>query len=311
MGRKTLNPVPMRGAIGSDYTQATQTQPSHLTTFGASERRNAFERAIDSLAEKFNLSKPKVTDLTVDQQAAIRDIDLEYSNLEAQKAAIMDRARIAMKTNVKYTHTPVDKLRLNSIEFEKKQLEALLGTIIKQESKIKQQRRDTKLLSVIERGNKVYKDESVERQKIDFDSVLADVEEIDEESVADQIELYERLDGVATRDHLADVGVGASGQTMGSVVDSELEELRKEALSHQEDEALDVKATLPSMSMMPVLSGHTPQLTPTAVGTRQPVSVMSKVSSSGNPSPSGSPFSRAMNNSTPNLNFSDELDWLK
>lgn len=286
-------------------------QPSHLSTLGSNGRGKSGLALMDVLAQKLGLVKPKPVDLTVEQQAALKEIDIELENLEQEREKIRTTIVAGMRVNPNYQPSPVDRARLDMITLRKNQLKSYMVTIIKQESHIKYQRTDTKLLGVIDRGNQVYKSESKQREQIDYDNILGDMEEIDEEAVADQVEIYERLDGVATRNPLADLEIGSSGQTMGSITDAEIEELRRDALSHHESEALDIKSAMPSMASMPVLSGRTPSTATAAASysptmTRQPVAMPS----------STSPFSqataaRSSNPSAQTLNFSDELNWLQ
>lgn len=287
-------------------------QPSHLTNIDAAGRGKS-SNLLETLAEKWGFVKPKPVDLSVEQQKAIRDIDAELESLEKEKTIIKDRIRVGLKLNTAYQISPADTIRLNAINLKTKKLTGYLGTIIKQEMHIKQQRMDMRLLDVIDRGNQTYKTEGKQREKIDYDDILGEVEEMDEEAIADQIEIYERLDGVATRDNISDLEIGNSGQTMGSIVDAEIEELRREARAEQESDALDVKSDMPSMFSMPVLSGRAPQTTPTAVSNniqRQPIALSSGYSANNQPAPKA-PYYQAVSTPSASLNFSDELNWLQ
>lgn len=281
------------------YPGSSAPRPSHLSAIGAS--KGSF---VGTLLEKIGIQKGKVVDFTTEQQQAIEETAKECQGLEEETQRIKQSIVAEMRKNPKRTSFPQEKARLEQIALEKGSLEGFIRTLVVQQSQIKQTRKKTSVLGVVSRGNQELKAETARAKDMaDASSILDDTDELLNEAIEDQIEIYQSLNTMGTiGESIGSVSVGDGEATIGDAVTDVIASLRLEVQAEQEASALEARETFPSMKSLPTLSGRAASPSPQP---RQPVSSQPLSSSS---SITQSPFVKA---NRPSINFSEELDWLQ
>jgi hypothetical protein len=304
---------------------------------------------LKSVFLRLGISKPEPADLSTEQHQALTRLEAAQNRLDETEQQIKRRMATTLQTNPKAALTR-ERAELQQLKLDRAKNDEYIKAIVTQRSHIERRRNDAQVLGVLSRGNVELKRETQAAQDAhDISDITGDFDDLINEGVEDQVDILEGFANVDTTSRLEDVTIQTTNgpMSMGSEIDQEIEEMRRQALAESEFQALEVREALPNVerhhvdakaasplphsspSSSPMMSGRMP--VPLADPNFSPV----RISTSRVPVPNGnhrphySPSSPLLNTSTPqttlsplaanaaratsnnSLTFEEDLDWLQ
>jgi hypothetical protein len=217
------------------------------------------------LLQKIGILKQQ-PNLDLQQQQAIRGVEQNIARLDARELAIKQKFKQAcashpalqrMKSEQQRLSAlkqlfPADYTEWTSIKASRKNNVKIIETIMMQKTKIEGHRSRTAALGVLQAGNTALGEEMKKaRDAFDVSTIADDTTDLFQESLADDREFFEDIDGIQTGgDTLGDLSIqtlDGESLTIDDALASELGEMRAEMKLEQDEDALSLRGELGSV----------------------------------------------------------------
>ena len=213
---------------------------------------------IDKVRTKLNGQKP--TPVIVNRLAVLDKYEATSRQLKDDRARLLDTIRQKFTAN-KTADVSAEQRQLKRIDGQNARLQKAITTLEAQDDAINIQRESNEVLRAMGAGNneiRALQEEIQNDADLDLDTINDDYEELIGDVVDRAGTLYNEISLPNGMDSLNDGMLTDSGSTVGESVSNEIEAMRKQVESEEQQridsDVLNIKSQLPSMSPSPTLS---------------------------------------------------------
>jgi hypothetical protein len=220
-------------------------------------------------------------DLDMKQRTAIRGVETAIAQLDAREMAIKQKFKQACATHPALLRMkndtqrlaglkqlyPADYTELTTIKASRRNNVKIIETIMMQKTKIEGHRSRTAALGVLQEGNTALGEEMKKaREAFDVSKIADDTTELFQESIEDDREFFEDIDGIQTGgDALGDLTIQSldgESLTIDDALAAEIGEMTAEIGLAQQEEAVMLQGQLGGL--------HAPQPSSPAAARQSP-----------------------------------------